>query len=290
VDLETLVTAREPVVRLTAFLGVLAGMAAWELAGPRRRLEAPRAKRWLHHAGLVVAYTLLVRALFPLGAVAMALAARERGFGLLLWLSLPGPAAILAGVLLLDLAIYLQHVLFHAVPALWRLHMVHHADLDVDATTGLRFHPVEIVLSMLIKLAAVAAIGPPVVAVIAFEVVWNATSMFNHGNVRIPERLDRVLRLFVVTPDVHRVHHSTRARETNSNYGFNFPWWDRLAGSYRPQPEDGHERMRIGLDRFPGPWNQHLGWILLLPFRRISDPREHARPSVPGDVSLRPSR
>ncbi|MDN3721932.1 sterol desaturase family protein [Roseibium salinum] len=153
-------------------------------------------------------------------------------------------------MLALDLAIYLQHVMFHAVPALWRLHRMHHADLEFDVTTGLRFHPVEILLSMGIKLGVVMALGPPAVAVLVFEVLLNGTSMFNHSNVRIPAAIDRVLRLFVVTPDMHRVHHSIHPNETNSNFGFNLPWWDRLLGTYRPQPREGHETMTIGIEEF----------------------------------------
>ena len=194
--------------------------------------------------------TLLVRILFPTTAVGLALLAEARGFGLFNVVALPAWVAVVASVVILDLAIYLQHVLFHAVPALWRLHRMHHADLEFDVTTGLRFHPIEILLSMLIKFAVVAALGAPALAVLIFEVLLNATSMFNHGNVRIPAGLDRVLRWLVVTPDMHRVHHSILSRETNSNFGFNLPWWDRLFGTYRAQPAAGHEAMTIGIEQF----------------------------------------
>jgi sterol desaturase/sphingolipid hydroxylase (fatty acid hydroxylase superfamily) len=198
----------------------------------------------------------------------MALVAGERGWGLLNNLDLAPAVSIVLSVLILDLAIYLQHVMFHAVPALWRLHMVHHADVDFDVTTGLRFHPLEIVLSMLIKLAAVALLGPPAVAVILFEVVLNATAIFNHGNVHLPTMVDRILRWIVVTPDMHRVHHSVKTLETNSNFGFNLPWWDRLLGTYRDQPEDGHEAMTIGLSQFQDRPRQSLHWLVAAPFIR----------------------
>ena len=211
--------------------------------------------------------TLLVRILFPTTAVGLALVAEARGFGLLNVIRLPDWLALLAAVVVLDLAIYLQHVLFHAVPALWRLHRMHHADLEFDVTTGLRFHPIEIVLSMLIKFAVVVAIGAPALSVLVFEVLLNATSMFNHTNMRIPTRIDRVLRWLVVTPDMHRVHHSILARETNSNFGFNLPWWDRLFGTYRAQPAAGHEEMTIGIEQFRDPLELRLDRMLAQPFR-----------------------
>ena len=197
----------------------------------------------------------------------LALVAEARGFGLLNVIRLPDWLALLVSVLVLDLAIYLQHVLFHAVPALWRLHRMHHADLEFDVTTGLRFHPIEIALSMLIKFAVVAAIGAPALSVLVFEVLLNATSMFNHANMRIPTWIDRVLRWLVVTPDMHRVHHSIVARETNSNFGFNLPWWDRLFGTYRDQPAAGHRDMTIGIEQFREPGEQRLDRMLTQPFR-----------------------
>jgi sterol desaturase/sphingolipid hydroxylase (fatty acid hydroxylase superfamily) len=189
-------------------------------------------------------------------------------------LDLPRWASVLLAVMALDLANYLQHVLFHAVPALWRLHRVHHADLEVDVTTGTRFHPIEIHLSVELKLGVVAALGVPAVAVLAFELLLNATSMFNHGNLRVPTRIDRVLRWAVVTPDMHRVHHSIAAREANSNFGFNLPWWDRLFGTYRVQPAVGHETMTIGIERFREPTGQRLDRMLTQPFRE--DDTRHA--------------
>jgi sterol desaturase/sphingolipid hydroxylase (fatty acid hydroxylase superfamily) len=262
------IMSHEPAVRLVFFVGVFLVMAVWELITPRRELRAAKGARWFANLGIVVLDTVVVRLLFPTAAVGMALVAAERGWGLLNNFNLAPAVSIVLSVLVLDLVIYLQHVMFHAVPALWRLHMVHHADVDFDCTTGLRFHPVEIVLSMVIKLGAVVMLGPPAVAVLIFEVVLNATAIFNHGNVRLPSPVDRVLRWFVVTPDMHRVHHSVRPLETNRNFGFNLPWWDRLLGTYRAQPEDGHEVMTIGLNQFQDRTRQGLPWLVTLPFIR----------------------
>jgi len=242
--------ANEATIRLGIFLGILAAMAAWEVAAPRRRREIPRLVRWSNNFGVVLLDTVLVRLAFPVVAVAFAVFAAERGWGLFHVVEVPPWAAFVVSVLVLDLAIYLQHVMFHAVPALWRLHRMHHADLEFDVSTGLRFHPLEILMSMGIKLAVVAVLGPPAAAVLVFEVLLNATSMFNHANIRLPERIDGVLRLLVVTPDMHRVHHSIYPSETNSNFGFNLPWGDRLLGTYRPQSRDGHEGMTIGIEQF----------------------------------------
>jgi sterol desaturase/sphingolipid hydroxylase (fatty acid hydroxylase superfamily) len=259
--------ANEPLIRLGFFLGVFALMAAWEFAAPRRHLGLSRWLRWPNNVGITAFNTALVRFVFPTAAVAVALLGEERGWGLLNNVDLAPWLKVAIAALALDFAIYLQHVLFHAVPALWRLHRMHHADLDFDVTTGARFHPVEIVLSMVIKFATVAALGAPAVAVLIFEVLLNATSMFNHGNVRVPARVDRVLRWIVVTPDMHRVHHSVVPRETNSNFGFNAPWWDRLFGTYRAQPEAGHEAMTIGIAQFRTPREQWLDRMLSQPFR-----------------------
>lgn len=259
--------ANEPTLRLAVFLGVLIAMAIWEVAAPRRRREIPRLIRWSNNLGLVVIDTLLVRLTFPVVAVGLAVMAEARGWGLLNVFEVPAWLAFILSILALDLTIYLQHVMFHAVPALWRLHRVHHADLEFDVSTGLRFHPVEILLSMGIKLAAVAVLGPPAVAVLVFEVILNATAMFNHSNIRIPAALDRVLRLVVVTPDMHRVHHSVIPAETNSNFGFNLPWWDRLLGTYRSQPRAGHEGMTIGIEQFRTPRELWLDRMLIQPLR-----------------------
>ena len=259
--------AHEPAVRLAAFGVVFAAMALWELLASRRQQPVGRRHRWPGNIVIVLLNTLLARLLFPVASVGTAAAAATQGWGLFNWLQMPNLVAIAASILLLDLAIYLQHVLFHAVPGLWRLHRMHHADLGFDVTTGARFHPLEIILSMVIKIGVVAALGVPAVAIVIFEVLLNATSMFNHGNVGIPVWLDAALRLLVVTPDMHRVHHSVVPRETNSNFGFNLPWWDRLFGTYRPQPAAGHEGMTIGIEQFRDPRELRLDRMLLQPFR-----------------------
>jgi len=274
----------EPALRLAAFFGVFALMAAGELLAPRRRLTVSKARRWANNIGVTMVNTLVLRLLFPVLAVGTALLAAERGWGLFNHLPLPFWLAVLLSVALLDLLIYGQHVVFHKVPMLWRLHRMHHADLDIDVTTGARFHPIEIMLSMLIKMAAVIVLGAPAVAVVIFEVLLNATSMFNHANLRLPAGLDGLLRLVVVTPDMHRVHHSVIGRETNSNYGFNLPWWDRLFGTYRPQPEAGHDGMTIGLNDYRDASHQDLPWMLTLPFlgrAHVPDGAGRAPPADP---------
>ena len=257
----------EVLIRLSAFIGVFALVAIGELLAPRRLLSISKAWRWASNIGIVVVNSVLLRLLFPAAAVGMAAFAGELGWGVFNYVQLPVWLAVVASVVFLDLVIYLQHVMVHAVPALWRLHRVHHADLDYDLTTGARFHPIEIILSMLIKFAAIVVLGPPLVAVVIFEVLLNATAMFNHGNLKLPLALDRVLRWLVVTPDMHRVHHSVEPNETNSNYGFNLPWWDRLFGTYIAQPRAGHEGMTIGLDKFRDPkQTARLPGMLLMPF------------------------
>ena len=257
----------EAAIRLSVFVMLLVAMMVWELTAPRRRQDIPRVIRWTNNMGLVVLDTVILRLTFPLLAVGLAVIGAERGWGLFNNIAAPEWVAILVSVLLLDLAIYLQHVLFHAVPGLWRLHRMHHADLEFDATTGLRFHPVEIVMSMGIKLAVVAALGPPAVAVLIFEVLLNGTALFNHANIDLPRRVDRWLRLIVVTPDMHRVHHSVDPRETNSNYGFNLPWWDRILGTYVAQPAKGHDGMEIGLEQFRTRRDLWLDRMLVQPLR-----------------------
>jgi len=261
------ILAAEPTIRLAAFLGVLAAMALWEVAAPRRRREIPRVIRWTNNLALVVLDTVILRLSFPILAVGLAVMAEDRGWGLFNNVEAPVWLAVVVSMLLLDLAIYLQHVMFHAVPGLWRLHRMHHADLDFDATTGLRFHPVEILISMAIKLGVVAALGPPAVAVLLFEVILNATALFNHANIDLPRPVDRVLRLIVVTPDMHRVHHSVDPRETNSNFGFNLPWWDRLLGTYVAQPARGHHGMGIGIEQFRTRRDLWLDRMLIQPLR-----------------------
>ena len=261
------ILAIEPKLRLAVFLGVLAAMALWEIAAPRRRREIPRVIRWTNNLALVVVDTAILRLTFPILAVGLAVMAQERGWGVFNNVDVPVWVAIIVSMLLLDLAIYLQHVMFHAVPGLWRIHRMHHADLDFDVTTGLRFHPIEILLSMGIKLALVAVIGPPAVAVLLFEIILNATALFNHANVNLPRPIDRVLRLIVVTPDMHRVHHSVDPVETNSNFGFNLPWWDHLLGTYRAQPAKGHHDMDIGIEQFRTRRDLWIDKMLIQPVR-----------------------
>jgi sterol desaturase/sphingolipid hydroxylase (fatty acid hydroxylase superfamily) len=257
----------EPAVRLGAFFGVFALMALWEALSPRRARLLPRRVRWLHNLALLVLNSLILRLLFPLAAVGFALLAAERGWGLLNAFALPFWWAFLLSVIALDFAIYLQHVMFHAVPLLWRLHRVHHADADFDVTTGARFHPLEILLSMLIKFAAIAVLGAPAAAVLVFEVLLNATAMFNHANLRLPEPVDRRLRRLLVTPEMHRIHHSMEVVEANSNFGFNLPWWDRLCGTYRARARLPQEIMAIGVKGLTGSAAAvKLTGLLALPF------------------------
>jgi len=267
-NLEHTVVTMEPAIRLAFFFGVFTLIALWEVAAPRRTLTASKTTRWTSNLALVALNTLVLRWLFPLAAVGIAQFAAANGWGLLNHFHVPTWIAVPLAVVAMDFVIWQQHVMFHAVPALWRLHRVHHADLDYDVTTGARFHPIEIVLSMLVKFATVTVLGPPVMAVVIFEVLLNATAMFNHGNIRLPERIDRTLRWFVVTPDMHRVHHSVEDDETNSNFGFNLPWWDRLLGTYRAQPRAGHEAMTIGIRDHRNPREvAYLDGMLALPFR-----------------------
>jgi sterol desaturase/sphingolipid hydroxylase (fatty acid hydroxylase superfamily) len=257
----------EPTIRLACFAGVLGAMAVWELAAPRRALTASKPLRWTSNIGLVFVSSFVLRLVAPMGAVGVALVAEDLGWGLFHTVSMPGWLEIVLSVLLLDLAIYLQHVMFHAVPLFWRLHMVHHADRDIDVTTGLRFHTLEILLSFGLKAGIILLLGASALSVLIFEVLLNTTSMFNHSNVRMPLGLDRKLRWLVVTPDMHRVHHSHYANETNSNFGFNLPWWDRMFGTYRDQPRDGHLEMTLGLDQFPDKFlTSLLPWMLWIPF------------------------
>lgn len=265
-----LLTFYETTVRLTVFLSVLLAMVLWELAAPKRRKEIPRLVRWTNNFGLVLIDALVLRIAFPVAAVGFALLAETNGWGLFNLVSAGPVLAIVGSVILLDLVIYFQHVAFHSIPVLWRFHRMHHADLEFDVTTGLRFHPIEILLSMVIKILMVIALGAPAIAVLIFEVILNATAMFNHSNIKIPTRVDKLLRLIVVTPDMHRVHHSVIRSETDSNYGFNLPWWDRLFGTYIAQPRHGHDFMKIGIARFRSIRELWLDRMLLQPFRNTS--------------------
>ena len=257
----------ELAIRLGAFFGMFALMAIWEVASPRRARLLTRRVRWLHNLALVVLNSLLLRLLFPLAAVGFALLSAERGWGLLNAFDVPFWWAFALSVIALDCAIYLQHVMFHAVPLLWHLHRVHHADADFDVTTGARFHPIEILLSMLIKFAAIAVLGVPAAAALVFEVLLSAVAMFNHANLRLHESVDRLLRWVLVTPDMHRIHHSMEAVEANSNFGFNLPWWDRLFSTYRDRARLPQESMVIGVQGLTGSDEAvKLTGLLALPF------------------------
>jgi sterol desaturase/sphingolipid hydroxylase (fatty acid hydroxylase superfamily) len=262
----TALLEREPIIRLVLFLGILVIMAIWETLAPRRPLTTSKRARWFNNLAIVLIDTVGVRLIFSGAALGMAFFVERHKWGLLNNVALPDWFAIVAGVISLDFAVYLQHVIFHAVPAFWRLHMMHHSDLDFDVTTGIRFHPIEILLSMGIKMSVVLVLGISALTVLIFEILLNTTSLFNHGNVRLSGCIDRLLRLIVVTPEMHRVHHSVVIRETNSNFGFNLPWWDRLFGTYRNQPAVGHQGMTIGLSQFRDPKRLTLPWLLALPF------------------------
>jgi sterol desaturase/sphingolipid hydroxylase (fatty acid hydroxylase superfamily) len=256
----------EAITRIAAFVGVFVLVAVWEAFSSRRRRALAKQARWPHNLGLLLVDILALRLIAPGAAIAVAVAAEAGGWGLFNTVAFPTWFEVLVAVVLLDLVIYFQHVMFHAVPTLWRLHRVHHADVDFDVTTGVRFHPVEILLSTGLKCAAVAAFGASAAAVLVFELLLNATAMFNHANARMQPVLDRWLRWLVVTPDMHRVHHSIRYNESSSNFGFNLPWWDRVFGTYKAQPEGGHENMVIGVDAFRAPDERRLDRLLIQPF------------------------
>jgi sterol desaturase/sphingolipid hydroxylase (fatty acid hydroxylase superfamily) len=256
----------EAYIRLGFFFGVLLVMALWELAAPRKQLTVSKSVRWLSNLSITFLNTFLVRVVIGLMGIKIAYIAADHNWGILSAFDMPEPLAGVISIIALDFIIYIQHVLFHMLPLLWRLHKMHHADLDIDVTTGARFHPVEILISIGIKMVSIAALGAPPWSVVAFEVLLNATAMFNHANAYLPLGLDRVLRLLVVTPDMHRVHHSPIIKETNSNYGFNLPWWDRLFGTYIAQPARGHTDMKIGLANYRDPEKLTLPWMLIIPF------------------------
>ncbi|MDH3342672.1 MAG: sterol desaturase family protein [Gammaproteobacteria bacterium] len=261
------ITENEKTIRLSFFAGMLLIMAIWEIMAPRRALTVSKTVRWVNNLGLVFFNSFVARIVLPATAVGVAKVAAENDWGLFNLVDVPIWLAVLVSVVIMDFVIYLQHIMVHAVPVLWRLHRVHHADLDYDVTTGARFHTLEIILSMLIKFATILLLGPSVVAVIIFEVLLNAMAMFNHGNVGLPKTLDKLLRWFIVTPDMHRVHHSIEDDETNSNFGFNLSCWDRLFGTYRDQPRAGHTAMTIGIHKFRDA--KQCSWIsgmLLMPF------------------------
>ncbi len=265
--IEEYVFAGEAVLRLVCFAAIFVVMMLWELLAPRRPLSISKRQRWTHNIGLLLLNSLVLRLLFPAAAVGFAWSAANLNLGLFNWLALPYWLEVLLAVLLLDLAIYLQHLLMHRLPLLWKLHRVHHADLDIDMTTGSRFHTLEIVVSMLIKWLVIFLLGPALLAVLIFETLLSGMAVFNHANVRLPLKLDRILRGLLVTPDMHRVHHSILRNETNSNYGFNLSIWDRLFRTYIDQPEKGHNAMTIGIPEFRNADQvDRLPGMLSLPF------------------------
>ncbi len=257
--------------RLGFFFTVMVVIAIWETTRPKRTWQLSRLSRWANHLTLSLINTVIVRLFIPLTVAGYAFSLESAGIGMLNWLSLPYLPAVVCGVILLDLAIYAQHYLFHKIDFFWRFHRMHHTDLDFDVTTGIRFHPIEIVISLLIKIAVVTALGPPVVAVIAFEVLLNATSMFNHGNIALPQQFDRMLRMIIVTPDMHRVHHSVIRNETDSNFGFNLSWWDCIFGTYKSQPDKGHQDMKIGLPIFRQDMENRVDRLISQPFRTVQE-------------------
>jgi sterol desaturase/sphingolipid hydroxylase (fatty acid hydroxylase superfamily) len=269
---EATIIALEPYLRAGTFAGVLAVMASLEAMWPRRARVQTRFARWRTNGAMLLISTLVARALAflapPLAATGAALLAQSHGVGLFNMTAGPAWIEVALAILALDAAIWGQHVAFHRVAFFWRFHRVHHADRDIDATTALRFHPGEIVASVLWKAAVVAALGAPVVAVIAFEMLLNACAVFNHANMKLPAWLDGALRIVLVTPDMHRVHHSVRVEELNTNFGFCLSLWDRASGLYRAQPQDGHEAMTIGLEGHQDDAPAKLGWSLVFPVKR----------------------
>lgn len=265
-NIETAVISHEPFIRFAFFAAIFAVVALAEALRPRRKLVASKQKRWINNILLSFTDTIVLRLVFPVLPVGIALFCAGKGWGILNYFPFPSWLAVISGVVLLDLIIYLQHKMFHLTPVFWRLHKVHHIDQDIDVTTGLRFHPLEMILSMIIKITAVFVIGAPPVSVVIFEILLNGITMFNHANFNIPPALDRIIRLMIVTPDMHRVHHSVIVKETNSNYGFSFSWWDRLFGTYRREPENGHLQMKIGLNGYFDPKYLQLSQMLIIPF------------------------
>lgn len=256
----------EAVTRLSIFIGLFAILAACEYFVPRRELKPVKARRWTTNAAIVIIDSILVRLLFKTAAVGGALWAAEAGFGLFNQMAAPYWLAFTVTILVLDFAVWLSHVASHKIPLFWRIHRMHHSDVDIDVTTAIRFHPVEIILSMVWKYSVVLALGAPAAAVLVFEIILNGGAMFNHSNLKLPMAVDRVLRWFVVTPDMHRVHHSVDRRETDSNYGFNFSFWDRIFATYIDQPEKGHDGMSIGISEWQDERPTGLAWTLSVPF------------------------
>ena len=266
--MNSLIADSEATLRLVAFFSVLIVLICLEMFYPRRQLQLPRAQRWFSNIGISVLNTLFVKLVFPVAGIGAAILAQQKQWGLLNHLEISHWVGVVLFLLVFDLTIYFQHRLFHTVPLLWRLHRMHHTDVDYDVTTGNRFHPVSILLSSMIKFMLVILMGAAPIAVLIAEVLLNATAMFNHSNLKIPLRLDRILRLFVVTPDMHRIHHSVDESEHSHNFGFNFPWWDRLFGTYQAEPGLGHESMEIGIRGFRNLRSANLLWLLMQPLTK----------------------
>jgi len=266
--LETYIIEHETLVRLVSFLSVFIAMLVWEVFAPRRVRVYPIAVRWLNNLAINLLNVFIVRVLMPIAVVGIALTAEQHGLGLFNIVVIANWLKLFLAIVLMDLALYLQHLVFHHVEYLWRLHRMHHADLDFDVTTGIRFHPLEIILSLLIKIIVVLLLGVPVVAVVLFEIILNITSLFNHANIAMPKKIDRLLRYIIVTPDMHRVHHSVIKTETNSNFGFNLPFWDYIFHTYQAQPSVGHQKMTIGLEYFRDKRELWLDRLLLQPFKK----------------------
>jgi sterol desaturase/sphingolipid hydroxylase (fatty acid hydroxylase superfamily) len=266
--IDSFVTTYEKEIRVSFFFSMIAIIGVWELLAPKRTLSVSKTVRWANNLALVFLNSFMVRLVFPMAAVGVAITAQENQWGLLNNIEIPMWLATVLAIIIMDLVIYIQHVMVHAIPFLWRFHRVHHADPDYDLTTGSRFHTVEIFLSNGIKFCTILLLGPAAFAVVIFEVILSATAMFNHGNIHLPKIIDHILRLILVTPDMHRVHHSTEDDETNSNFGFSLPWWDRLFGTYRDQPRGGHAAMQIGIRSQQS--EREITWIsgmLTLPFK-----------------------
>ena len=262
--MESLFTEKS--IRLIFFFGMFLLLGGCELLFQRKKRVDSKPKRWLNNLGLVAIGNLILQLGFIMLPVSFAAFAQSKGLGIFNHLPLPAWANWIAAIIILDFIIYFQHVVFHFVPILWRLHRVHHSDLDIDVTTAIRFHPIEIIISLFVKLTAVAAFGFSPGAVLAFEIILNATAMFNHTNIFLPVPIDRFIRLLIVTPDMHRVHHSQIMKESNSNFGFNLPWWDRICGTYQAQPAAGHDGMVIGLQQYQNP--KSLMQLLVMPFTK----------------------
>jgi sterol desaturase/sphingolipid hydroxylase (fatty acid hydroxylase superfamily) len=264
--MNTFILDHQLIIRLSSFFSILLFMAIWEIFAPRRALRTAKVFRWTNNLLLTALNGVAAHFIYPLSAAALAVIVEERGWGIMGYLQVPSFPAGLISIVFLDFVIYLQHFIFHKVKLLWHIHGMHHTDLDIDVTTGARFHPIEIVLSLLIKMGIILLIGVPAWSFIVFEVILNATSMFNHSNVFLNERIDKRLRSVLVTPDMHRVHHSVIIREHDSNFGFNFSWWDRLFSTYQSQPKEGHDNMVIGLANFRDPHGLSFMSLIGLPF------------------------